>query len=123
MIRRKTNRFESYRLMLERRVAKLEEILDSSNAQYAYKIHSTMTDDNFYFISDDELSESLIREILDLFFKSMNHDDYDSDECDAIFDELMQLCDANGIEYQYDINESTDLDENTIVIEIASARF
>ena len=124
MIRRKTNRFESYRLTLERRVAKLEEMLDSSNVQYVYQIHSTMTDDNFYFISDDELLlESLINKISDLFFKSMNHDDYDDDECDEMFDELMQLCDANGIEYQDDMDEPVDLDENAIVIKRANVRF
>lgn len=124
MIRRKTNRFESYRLTLEHRVAKLEEMLDSSNVQYVYQIHSTMTDDNFYFISDDELLlESLINKISDLFFKSMNHDDYDDDECDEMFDELMQLCDANGIEYQDDMDEPVDLDENAIVIKRTNVRF
>jgi len=109
--------------MLERRVAKLEEVLDSSNAQYVYQIHSTMANDNFYFISNDELLlEPLINKISDLFFKSMNHDDYD-DECDAMFDELMQLCDANGIKYQDDIGEPVDLDENAIVIKRTNMRF
>lgn len=124
MIRRKTNKFESYKLMLERRIAKLEAMLDSNNMQYVYQIHSTMTDDNFYFISDDELLlKSLINKISDLFFKSMDHDNYTDAECDAIFNKLMKLCDANGIEYQDDMDELVDLDENAIVIKRINVRF
>ena len=124
MIRRKTNKFESHRLMLERRIAKLEAMLDPDNTQYVYQIHSTMTDDNFYFISDDELLlKSLINKISDLFFKSMNHDDYTDAECDAMFNKLMLLCESNGIEYQDDMDEPVDLDENAIIIKRTSAGF
>lgn len=124
MIRHKTNKFESNRLMLERRIAKLEAMLDQDNTQYVYQIHSTMTDDNFYFISDDELLlKSLINKISDLFFKSMNHDDYTDAECDTMFNKLMRLCESNGIEYQDDMDEPVDLDENAIIIKRTSAGF
>lgn len=92
-------------------------MLDSNNMQYVYQIHSTMTDDNFYFISDDELLlQSLIKDISSLFFDSMDHDNYTDDECDAMFDELMQLCDDNGIEYNDNMSGPVYLDENAVVI-------
>lgn len=124
MIRRKTNKFESRKLMLERRIAKLEAMLDLDNTQYVYQIYSTMTDDNFYFISDDELLlKSLINSISDLFFKSMDHDNYTDAECDTMFNKLMRLCESNGIKYQDDMDEPVDFDENIVVIKRTNAGF
>jgi hypothetical protein len=105
MIRRKTNKFESRKLMLERRIAKLEAMLDPIKTKFVYKINSSMTDNNFYFISDNEsILKSAIDDITDMFMESAYCED--DDERDEIFNNLMDYCNENDITYENDLDES-----------------
>jgi hypothetical protein len=99
------NKNKSANYMLEKRIAKLESIINPIVTKFVYIIHSTMTDDNFYFISDDKLKlKSLINKIKDLFLESAYCED--DDKHDLLFDQLMDLCNTNNIQYADDINES-----------------
>lgn len=105
MIRRKTNKFESRKLMLERRIAKLEAMLEPIKTKFVYKINSSMTDNNFYFISDNEsILKFAIDDITDMFMESVYCED--DDERDEIFNNLMDYCHKNGITYADDLDES-----------------
>jgi hypothetical protein len=65
-----------------------------------------MTDNNFYFISDDKSKlKSLTNEITDLFLESVHCvDDFECAE--DVFDQLMDLCNENNIQYTDDMDES-----------------
>lgn len=104
MIRHKTDRFESYKLMLERRIAKLESMFNQIKTKFVYKIHSTMTDNNFYFISDNEsILKFAIDYITDTFMDSVYCED---DERTHILNKLWDYCHKNGIMYVDDLSES-----------------
>ena len=105
MIRHKTNRFESYKLMLERHIAKLESMLNPIKTKFVYTIHSTMTDNNFYFISDNEsILKFAIDYITDTFMDSVYCED--DDEKTYILNKLWDYCHKNGIMYADDLSES-----------------
>ena len=96
---------KSANCILEKRIAKLESIVNPIATKFVYIIHSTMTDDNFYFISDDKLKlKSLTNKIKDLFLESAYCED--NDKHDLLFDQLMDLCNTNNIQYADDIDES-----------------
>lgn len=90
---------------LEKRIAKLESIISPTAAKFVYIIRSTMTGDSFYFISDDKSKlKSLINRITDLFLESVHCED--DLEHDRLFNQLMNLCYKNNIQYEDDMNKS-----------------
>lgn len=94
------------KLTLEQRVAKLESMINPIGTKFVYIIHSTMTGDNFYFISDDKSKlKSLTNEITDLFLDSVHSGD-DFERAEDVFDQLMDLCSENNIQYTDDMDES-----------------
>lgn len=90
---------------LEKRIAKLESMISHIATKFVYVIRSTMTGDNFYFISDDKSKlKSLINIITNLFLESVHCED--DLEHDRLFNQLMNLCYKNNIQYEDDVNES-----------------
>lgn len=86
--------------------SKFESIISPITTKFVYTIHSTMTDNNFYFISDDKSKlKSLTNEITDLFLESVHCGD-DFECAEDVFDQLMDLCDENNIQYIDDMDES-----------------
>lgn len=89
---------------LEKRIARLESMVSPIKTKFVYIIHSTMTDNNFYFISDDKLKlRSLTNKITDLFLESAYCED--DEKHDLLFDQLMDLCRMNNIQYADDMDE------------------
>lgn len=97
---------KNYKPTLEQRIAKLESIISPIETKFVYIIHSTTTGDNFYFISDDKSKlKSLTNEITDLFLESVHSGD-DFEYADDVFDQLMDLCNENNVQYTDDMDES-----------------
>lgn len=91
---------------LARRVRILESMINPIGTKFVYTIHSTMTDNNFYFISDDKSKlKSLANRITDLFLESVHCGD-DFECAEDVFDQLMDLCDENNIQYIDDMDEN-----------------
>lgn len=91
--------------ILEKRIARLESIRLPIDSKFVYIINSTMTDNNFYFICDDKPRlKSLIDKITKLFLESTYCED--DDESDLLFNQLIDLCKVNNIQYADDIYES-----------------
>ena len=84
---------------LEKRIAKLESMVKPIATKFVYIIHSTMTGDNFYFISDDKLKLKSLTNKITAYCE-------DDDKHDLLFDQLMGLCKMNNIQYADDIDES-----------------
>ena len=98
-------KIKSSNRILEKRIARLESIRLPIDSKFVYIINSTMTDNNFYFISDDKSKlKSLIDKITKLFLESTYCED--DDECDLLFNRLIDLCKVNNIQYADDIDES-----------------
>lgn len=90
--------------ILEKRIARLESMIKPITTKFVYIIHSTMTDNNFYFISDDKLKlRSLTNKITDLFLESAYCED--DEKHDLLFDQLMDLCRMNNIQYADDMDK------------------
>lgn len=90
--------------ILEKRIARLESMVKPITTKFVYIIHSTMTDNNFYFMSNDKLKlKSLANKITDLFLESAYCED--EDKHDLLFDQLMDLCRMNNIQYADDMDE------------------
>jgi hypothetical protein len=89
-----------------KRNQKFESMLSPIGTKFVYIIHSTMTDNNFYFISNDKSKlKSLTNEIIDLFLESVHSGD-DFERAEGVFDQLMDLCNENNIQYTDDMDES-----------------
>lgn len=86
--------------------SKFESMISPITTKFVYTIHSTMTDNNFYFISDDKSKlKSLTNRITSLFLESVHCGD-DFECAEDVFDQLMDLCDENNIQYIDDMDEN-----------------
>lgn len=89
---------------LEKRIIRLESMVKPITTKFVYIIHSTMTDNNFYFMSDDKRRlESLVNKIINMFLESAYCED--DAKRDLLFDQLMDLCKMNSIQYADDMSE------------------
>ena len=114
-------------IKLNDRLTKLENYVKRNYEDsdlYCCIIHSTMTDEDFYFVSDDKDSlMSNFRDISKLFFDSLSENEtLSEDERDDLYNQMIELCAANNIEYYRDEDVPDDVLDAELVRKI-SRRF
>lgn len=119
-------------IKLNNRLTKLENYIKRNYEDYDYEdsdlycciIHSTMTDEDFYFLSDDK--NTLIdnfKEISKLFFDSLSENEtLSEDERDDLYNKMIELCTINNIEYYRDEDVPGDVSDAELIRKI-SRRF
>lgn len=114
-------------IKLNDRLTKLENYVKRNYEDsdlYCCIIHSTMTDEDFYFVSDDKDSlMSNFRDISKLFFDSLSENEtLSEDKRDDLYNQMIELCAANNIEYYRDEDVPDDVLDAELVRKI-SRRF
>lgn len=98
------------RAVLEKRITRLEKLVNSKiktfesdslyPTVYGYIIHSSITDEDVYFLSKDKNNlKSNVVQLENMFFKAVEAESEDDDDQDYYFGEFLRFCHKNNITF------------------------